>query len=170
MDLELFEEIVEAIHKGLGHHGKKKTLDAVAGRYIIAMERRSQGTRRLRALPALQACPSTFRQSSTQRFILNFEKCQFFNTESRFSGHILTRDGCTPDPRNIEKVVRWLTPRAITDVRGFNNLANHYRRYIKGFATLALKPTHQPSQRVASQRSSDYVDGEGGLRIHIGGA
>jgi len=74
--------------------------------------------------------------------ILNLEKCQFFNTETRFLGHILTHKGCTPDPRNIEKVVRWPTPRTITDVRGFNNLANHYRRYIRGFATLVL---HQPS-------------------------
>ena len=36
MELELFEEIVEAIHKDLGHYGKKTTLDAVADRYIMA--------------------------------------------------------------------------------------------------------------------------------------
>jgi hypothetical protein len=32
MELEMFEEIVEAIHKDLGHYGKKTTLDAVADR------------------------------------------------------------------------------------------------------------------------------------------
>ena len=30
------------------------------------------------------------------------------------------------------------TSRTITDVRGFNNLVNHYRRYIKEFAKIAL--------------------------------
>jgi transposase InsO family protein len=74
--------------------------------------------------------------------ILNIDKCQFFQTETRFLGHILTRNGSTPDPRNIEKVLNWPTPRTITDVRGFNNLANHYRRYIKGFATIALPLTN----------------------------
>ena len=74
--------------------------------------------------------------------ILNIAKCQLFQTETRFLGHILTRNGSTPDPRNIEKVLNWPTPRTITDVRGFNNLANHYRRYIKGFATLALPLTN----------------------------
>jgi transposase InsO family protein len=74
--------------------------------------------------------------------ILNIDKCQFFQTETRFLGHILTRNGSTPDPRNIEKVLNWPTPRTITDVRGFNNLANHYRRYIKDFAKLALPMTN----------------------------
>src|SRR6202035_3832910 len=45
-------------------------------------------------------------------------------------------------PRNIDKVLNWPTPRTITDVRGFNNLANHYRRYIKDFAKLALPMTN----------------------------
>jgi len=70
--------------------------------------------------------------------ILNIKKCRFFETETRFLGHILTRDGTRPDPRSIEKIINWPTPRTITDVRGFNNLANHYRRYIDKFAKIAL--------------------------------
>jgi len=49
MDLELFEETVEAIHKDLGHYGKKTTLDAVADRYIIATDIWSQGAKELDA-------------------------------------------------------------------------------------------------------------------------
>src|SRR5579859_1657502 len=70
--------------------------------------------------------------------ILNIKKCQFFQVETRFLGHILSQDGSRPDPRNIEKIINWPTPRTITDVRGFNNLANHYRRYINKFAHMAL--------------------------------
>ena len=73
--------------------------------------------------------------------ILNIKKCRFFETETRFLGHILTRDGTRPDPRNIEKILNWPTPRTITDVRGFNNLANHYRRYIDKFSKIALPLT-----------------------------
>ena len=73
--------------------------------------------------------------------ILNIKKCRFFETETRFLGHILTRDGTRPEPRNIEKILNWPTPRTITDVRGFNNLANHYRRYIDNFSKIALPLT-----------------------------
>src|SRR5579859_4287678 len=73
--------------------------------------------------------------------ILNIEKCKFFQTETRFLGHILSRHGSRPDPRNIEKVMAWPTPRTITDVRGFCNLAGHYRRYIPKFADMSLPLT-----------------------------
>jgi len=49
MELEMFEEIVEAIHKDLGHYGKKTTLDAVADRYIIATDVWRQGAKELDA-------------------------------------------------------------------------------------------------------------------------
>ena len=73
--------------------------------------------------------------------ILNLDKCEFFATEVRFLGHIVSADGVKPDPRNIQKVLDWPTPRTITDVHGFNNLANHYARYIENFAELALPLT-----------------------------
>ena len=73
--------------------------------------------------------------------ILNLEKCQFFVMEVKFLGHLVSTDGIRPDPGNIAKVLEWLAPCTITDVRGFNNLANHYARYIENFAELALPLT-----------------------------
>jgi len=70
--------------------------------------------------------------------ILNLDKCEFFATKVRFLGHIVSADSVKPDPRNIQKVLDWPTPRTITDVHGFNNLANHYARYIENFTELAL--------------------------------
>lgn len=73
--------------------------------------------------------------------ILNIEKCKFFQFETRFLGHILSRYGSRPDPRHIEKILNWPTPRTITDVRGFNNLASHHKRYIVNFATIVMPLT-----------------------------
>ena len=70
--------------------------------------------------------------------ILNIEKCEFFVPEVKFLGHIVSAGGIRADPENIAKVVEWPVPKTITDVRGFNNLANHYVRYIENFAELAL--------------------------------
>ena len=73
--------------------------------------------------------------------VLNLDKCEFFVTEVKFLGHIISPNGIRPNPENIAKVLDWPAPRTITDVRGFNNLANHYSRYVKDFAELALPLT-----------------------------
>ena len=77
------------------------------------------------------------RALSEADMILNLEKCTFFATEVRYLGHIISKDGTKPDPRNIEKIRDYPTPPNITDVRGFNNLAGHYRRYVFRFADVA---------------------------------
>src|ERR1700694_2633163 len=93
------------------------------------------------------------RALSEADMILNVEKCKFYEEEVKFLGHIVSASGSRPDPRNVEKIVNWPTPRTITDVRGFNNLAGHYRRYIDGFAKLALPLTDlqkgSPAKRTA---------------------
>ena len=45
--------------------------------------------------------------------ILNLSKCEFFTTDVRFVGHIISADGVRPDPRNIQKVLDWPTLRMI---------------------------------------------------------
>jgi hypothetical protein len=71
------------------------------------------------------------------RLILNLEKCVFFAREIRFLGHIVSEHGCKPDPRNVSKVQDYPTPRTITDVRAFVNLARQYSRYVRDFAKIA---------------------------------
>ena len=62
--------------------------------------------------------------------ILNLEKCTFFSDQVKFLGHVIDENGSRPDSRNIEKVLNWPTPQNITEVRGFCNTVNVYRKYI----------------------------------------
>ena len=66
--------------------------------------------------------------------ILNLAKCTFFTRQVKFLGHIIDENGSHPDPCNIEKIVNWPTPQNITEVRGFCNLVNVYRKYIRRLA------------------------------------
>ena len=73
--------------------------------------------------------------------ILNLDKCSFFAEEIKFLSHIVDKNGFRPDPANIIKILEWAVPRTITELRGFLNLASHYRKYIAQFSDIALPLT-----------------------------
>ena len=66
--------------------------------------------------------------------ILNLAKCIFFAHQVKFLRHIIDKDGSRPDSRNTEKVLNWPMPQNITEVRGFCNTINVYRKYIPRLA------------------------------------
>jgi Reverse transcriptase (RNA-dependent DNA polymerase)/RNase H-like domain found in reverse transcriptase/Integrase zinc binding domain/Chromo (CHRromatin Organisation MOdifier) domain/Retroviral aspartyl protease len=69
------------------------------------------------------------------------KKCEFFKTELKFLGHIVSREGMCPDPAKVATIVNWPRPRSVYEVRSFLGLANYFRRYIKGYAATAAPLT-----------------------------
>src|SRR6266480_3603279 len=68
---------------------------------------------------------------------LNPEKCFFGKQELSFLGYVIGKNGIHTDPSKIEKVQNFPVPRTLTQLRGFLGLASYYRRFIKGFSTIA---------------------------------
>ena len=68
-------------------------------------------------------------------------KCEFGREELGFLGHRLSRAGISVDPRKVESIREWATPRSCTEVRRFIGLANYYRRFCEGYAELAAPLT-----------------------------
>ena len=64
-------------------------------------------------------------------------KCVLFKTEIQYLGHLVSADGVNPIPDKIQALKDWPTPYCIRDVRAFFGLASYYRRFVKGFATIA---------------------------------
>ena len=71
------------------------------------------------------------------QILLKPSKCRFGVRQVEYLGHIVSAVGISPDPRKIERLKNFPTPKSITDVRAFLGFAGYYRRFILNFAMIA---------------------------------
>ena len=67
---------------------------------------------------------------------LKAKKCQLFQEEIPFLGHIVSAAGIGADPAKCQQVRDWPVPRDLHEVRSFVGLCSYYRRHIQGFTEL----------------------------------
>ncbi len=68
---------------------------------------------------------------------LKLSKCQQFQTELKFVGHLVGRNGIRPDPQNVEKIKNAEVSKNTTELRRFLGIAQYYRQYINRYANIA---------------------------------
>jgi len=69
------------------------------------------------------------------------EKCKWKVREIEFLGVVIGPEGIKMEKKKVKEVLEWPMPKCIKDVQKFLGLANYYRRFIEGFATVA-RPLH----------------------------
>ncbi|XP_069142902.1 uncharacterized protein, partial [Solanum lycopersicum] len=57
-------------------------------------------------------------------------------------------DGVMVDPSKIETVKNWVRPTNVSEIRSFVGLASYYRRFVKGFSSIASQLTNLTKQNV----------------------
>jgi hypothetical protein len=65
-----------------------------------------------------------------------FSKCDFFQKQVHYLGHVISNEGIALDPNNIRSIMEWPTPKDLSDIKSFMGLAGYYRRFIKGFSKI----------------------------------
>jgi len=65
----------------------------------------------------------------------------FYQKKIHYLGHIISVEGITIDPENIEDIGGWKTPRNFIEVISFMGISGYYQRFIKRFFK-TFKPNH----------------------------
>ncbi|PNX98954.1 retrotransposon-related protein, partial [Trifolium pratense] len=82
-----------------------------------------------------------FHKLVTGEFFLKFSKCLFAQQTLEYLGHMVSSTGVFPEPSKIQAILDWPRPKTITELRGFLGLTGFYRKFIKGYASIALPLT-----------------------------
>ena len=70
-----------------------------------------------------------------------FSKFEFWLTEVKFLGHVVSASGVSVDLEKVEVVMSWERPKSVFEIRSFLGLAGYYRRFIEDFSQLATPMT-----------------------------
>ena len=95
---------------------------------------------------ALQNLHDVLQAICQARLCLNPKKCYLFHQKVSFLGHVISEEGIATDPTKVATVREWPAPSDVAKLCSFLGLASYYRRFIKGFATIA-SPLHQLTQK-----------------------
>src|SRR5512139_3644781 len=68
-------------------------------------------------------------------------KCEFWLSEVKFLGHVISAKGVAVDPETMTAVTDWKQPKTVTQIRSFLGLAGYYRRFIENFSKIARPMT-----------------------------
>ena len=77
-----------------------------------------------------------------------FSKCEFWLTEVKFLGHVVSASGVPLDPENFKVITSWERPKLVFEIRSFLGLAGYYIRFIEDFSRLAAPMTRLTQKEV----------------------
>ncbi|XP_061344471.1 uncharacterized protein LOC133290408 [Gastrolobium bilobum] len=83
---------------------------------------------------------------STHEFFVKLSKCSFAVDEIDYLGHLVSGLGVKSDPAKVAAMVQWPRPQTVKQLRAFLGLTGYYRRFAKGYASIATPLTNLLSQ------------------------
>ena len=68
------------------------------------------------------------------RLYAKCNKCEFWLTEIKFLGHVVSVFGVSVDSAKVKAVMSWERPKSVFEIRSFLGLVGYYRRFIEEFS------------------------------------
>lgn len=84
---------------------------------------------------------------------LRLGKCNLFQQEVKFLGHVVDKNSVKPDPEKLSAVRDWPVPSTIGQVRAFLGLVGYYSHFVLNFARVA-RPLNQLLTGIKADKES----------------
>ena len=121
----------------------------------------------------LKRLEAVFQKLCAAGLKLKPSKCFFFREEIEYLGHVVSGKGISTNPKKIEAVSKWPTPKTVYDVRSFLGFVGYYRRFIKNFSRIT-KPIREvitglenQSKRTAKKTYIEWLDAADAAFEHL---
>jgi hypothetical protein len=75
------------------------------------------------------------------RLFARRSKCRFACSEIDYLGHIISAKGVKADGKKLSAMVEWPKPKTLKALRSFLGLTGYYRKFIKGYGSIAASLT-----------------------------
>ena len=85
---------------------------------------------------------------------LKLSKCKFLQTQVKYLGHLINKDGILPAPDKIEILQKWELPTTVLGMQQFLGLANYFRKFIPNYSRIAA-PLHGFTKKAEDKKSGD---------------
>ena len=105
----------------------------------------------------LQRMRVVFHHLSEHGLKLKPSKCEVFKPEINYLAHHVSQKGVLPSKKNLESIAQCPPPDTYTKVKSFVGLVGHYRRFIKGFAKIAV-PLYDLTSGDNKDKKLEHVD------------
>lgn len=99
----------------------------------------------------LKRLEEVFARLEKQNLKVKLSKCQFFQSQVSYLGHVVSAEGVATDPLKIEVVKEWRRPSHLAELRSFLRFASYYRRFVEGFSKISA-PLHHLVGRLTGPR------------------
>lgn len=71
------------------------------------------------------------------KLTLNLDKCRFLQTEINYLGYDISENGIRPGQKKIDAFTKFREPSNIHELRMFLGLTSYFRKFVKGYASIA---------------------------------